>query len=355
MFSCAHTMLSFLEVKNFRCLRLDTWFASVRCRKAKFMKSNNKKLLVVGQGTIGSHLFHRLIAQRRTVITMRRANGDPAAIRSIKNLGGVFLAIPSMGKGNEALAYMEAGLAAGVPIVTCEKAALAHHWKRLSPSLNRIGFSAAVGGGSMMLAQQPLLSTESKSIVAVVNATLNCIQTTEAIRGDKAVLANIRDRGVCEQGESTLAEVIEQELNDVAMKAVILWNHEMGTKRAISLKKGMLFSRKKTDIAATILNRKLRRNYRVVVCIADSILEFHNHISPFLQHQDENMMLRAGLIDLKQMRLWFSNFFGNFPDGIECKLVRSEGYRKVAVSGDGGGRYATVAAMFEDATRLGMV
>jgi homoserine dehydrogenase len=207
----------------------------------------------------------------------------------------------------------------------------------------------------MMLAQQPLLSAESKSIVAVVNATLNCIQTTEAIRGDKAVLANIRDRGVCEQGESSLAEIVERELNDVAMKAVILWNHEMGAKRSISLKKSMFFPRKRTDIAATILNRKWRRDYRMVVCIADSMLEFHNHIEPFMQHQDKNLMLRAGLINLKQMRPGFSNFFGNFPDGIECKLVRIEGYRKVAVSGDGGGRRATVAAMFEDATRFGML
>ena len=83
----------------------------------------------------------------------------------------VFLTISTLDKGEAARDYIISCMNAGIPVITCEKGSLSYHAVMLKPYLKNIGYSAAVGGGTMILGYVKSRHLEDRqvSISAVLN------------------------------------------------------------------------------------------------------------------------------------------------------------------------------------------
>src|SRR3989344_7683683 len=145
---------------------------------------------IIGAGRIAQHLQLRLEKQNWEVIFSlcqnayvlgqktheRKEESLSELLRSLPMKPDImFLAIPTVNRGEAARDYIQDCVNMGIPIVTCEKGALAYHAKVLDPSLNLIGFTAAVGGGTQLLryVRDRRLNKRKVKIHAVLNGTLN--------------------------------------------------------------------------------------------------------------------------------------------------------------------------------------
>lgn len=150
---------------------------------------------------------------------------DPVDWRAVPLPDVAFLAIPS-GDGVEALGYIRHFAGQGVPIVTCEKGALAERFDEIRPLLAKVGFDAAVGGGTRML---PYLRSRPRdqivSLSGVLNGTLNFLadELTRGVAPEAAAAEALRLR-YAEPGAGTFEEIVASEIGDLSRKARIVAN-----------------------------------------------------------------------------------------------------------------------------------
>src|SRR4051812_25081521 len=112
------------------------------------------KLLIIGAGGIAKRLRERLQSEDNDVLMLSRkdlAERDFRAILHNEDPMAVFIAISTLDTGEAARDYMMHCIDERIPVITCEKGALAYYSKDLRRHLDRIGHSATVGGGTMML------------------------------------------------------------------------------------------------------------------------------------------------------------------------------------------------------------
>jgi homoserine dehydrogenase len=184
------------------------------------------KILIVGKGAVGTALSQSasMIGWQYRFFSGR--SPDRSFVREAESADVVAIAISTKDKGEIELGFIMICLELGIPVVTCAKGALAWHFEKLKPHLQKIGHSTTVGGASGMLAlaESPgrWLMTQADGIV---NGTLNflCWAAGKGI-DPYAALAYARKHQLCEPGAMSLATVVNGEIQDVLRKASILFN-----------------------------------------------------------------------------------------------------------------------------------
>ena len=140
----------------------------------QFQPNDQAQELIQFDGGIAKHLQSRLVGQgHHAWLTVRKSKEEFKALLRSEQIQAVFIAISTLDKGEAARDYILTCVEAGIPVITCEKGALAYHAKVLKPHLDYIGFSATVGGGTRMLkyVQDRQLTGKQVEIHAVVNGT----------------------------------------------------------------------------------------------------------------------------------------------------------------------------------------
>jgi len=122
----------------------------------------NKNVAVIGFGKIGPSLYKRLVRTGYNVPFIVISSGiyEPRLGRKIgersdlkahlNDVDVACLTISTKDNGETARDYILEVLSLGIPIVICEKGALSNFYSELKPYLNRIGYSATVGGGERL-------------------------------------------------------------------------------------------------------------------------------------------------------------------------------------------------------------
>ena len=199
-----------------------------------------KRVGIIGAGKIATHLAARLRSKEHEVCFLLGRSMVQRPLNQVLeevNPDAVFLAISTRDTGEAARDYILACLDAGVPVITCEKGALAYHAELLKPHINCIGYSASVGGGTMLLRylQGRHLTDEPVEIHAVLNGSLNFI--FDALGRGRSLgeaCEEARRLEIIEPGATDPLAIINGELKDVSMKACVLFNTSLVREQCIS-------------------------------------------------------------------------------------------------------------------------
>ena len=198
-----------------------------------------KKAGIIGFGNIGKKLYEKLLENGwgvTFIVTSEHifvGNPDNPKDKSenwlnyCRDVDIVFLAIPTFDDGKTALDYIVAVTEKGIPIVTCEKGALSNYFAELKPILNRIGYSATVGGGSGMIHfLKRRFFSGMREVHAIVNATMNYIWDDLKMGNPLGhIVEEVKRLGYAEPGEKDPIRIILGEAGpDVTKKASILFN-----------------------------------------------------------------------------------------------------------------------------------
>lgn len=206
-----------------------------------------KRVLIFGFGKIGQTLVKKLSERGAIVVAVIRSRGifneagQKIAEHSkwknfIPEADVAFVAVPTVGRGDEALEYTKAVLGYGKPVITAEKASLASNQELIQKNEGLLRYTATVGGGTKMLKRiSEYPKGEILQIKAVVNGTLNYI--SDRVRhgvSQKEAIREAVEKGYAETDTDDFKIILEDESRDVIRKAVIVGNHSGMFSRAIT-------------------------------------------------------------------------------------------------------------------------
>ena len=198
-----------------------------------------KQAGIIGFGNIGKKLYEKLLENGWKVtfiVTSEHVFGDSPDnpkdksenwLNYCRDVDIVFLAIPTFDDGRTAFNYITAVIEKGIPVVTCEKGALSNYFAELKPILNRIGYSATVGGGSGMIHfLQRRFFSGIREVHAIVNSTMNYIWDDLRMGNPLGhIVEEVKRLGYAEPGEKDPIKIILGEAGpDVTKKTSILFN-----------------------------------------------------------------------------------------------------------------------------------
>lgn len=195
------------------------------------------KIGIIGTGRIGTELSER-ITQRGWELLIAKTSGiyirkEKIAelhdwLECFKNLDIVCLCIPTLDDGVIAYEYIKVLIDNNIPVVTCEKGALGNYFPELKHWVNKIGYSATVGGGTRLLPWlRERLTLGTREVHLIINGTLNFIfDGLSSGRGAlDEMVAEAKTLGYTEPGAKNPSEVINNEANkDVPNKVSVLLN-----------------------------------------------------------------------------------------------------------------------------------
>src|SRR3989344_3533908 len=174
-----------------------------------------------------------------------------------------FLAIPTENGGDTARQYIAQSLAMGIPIVTCEKGALSHHFDKFLRNFDKLGHSATVGGGTRLLPslRERLNGRKDVIVHGVVNGTLNFIFNAMDNDSDSlgAAVRKARQLGYAEPGAESALDVLNGEMADTVMKTAILYNVCMRSRESMSAANVAISPLNANDLARLVREVSIRR------------------------------------------------------------------------------------------------
>lgn len=315
---------------------------------------------IIGAGRIGSALYKKVLSLGWEIKFILK---DDAVYKNLseridnlkncqnyfKDLDVVFLAIPTFDDGKIAFDYMSSLLEKNIPVVTCEKGSLSNYFSELEKWIDKIGYSATVGGGTRLLRYlEGKINPQVKEVHAVINGTLNYIfdeiskgkNLGEAVEGAKRL-------GYTEPGANNPIDIINKEsLGDAPMKSAILFNtcfREFTPKRMRA--KDVELSKIGEQGLKQLIVEADNRRYIVSIAKGDKKEDI---IGGFKYHID-GWTISAGFKNISENHL----FLELVPKGVNNALLiyEDEGgtYR---VSGEGAGAGPTTSSMIQDANNL---
>jgi len=275
------------------------------------------KAIIFGSGNIGSVLINRLKHEGVNILCVVKSIGTFDVnlnviedwTNFVDKVDVAFICIPSNGNGQKAFEYENLFLEKGKSVITCEKSSIANFWDVLK-QYKKFKYTASVGGGTKMLKEiSKYKSADINEIKAVVNGTLNYISSSLKTGIDKdQITKEVLEKGYAEPGASNFDEIIDGELKDVTLKAIIMANHAGIFDRTIGL--------------ADVKMHNFDQTKRCIVKI------------------DKNG-INAGFID--------DNYLDWLPDGVN-NILYINGEKKAY--GPGAGAEATVDSMMDDLRSL---
>ncbi len=196
---------------------------------------------IIGFGRIGTELYDRLIERGWRVPVIVRSSGVYAPrgdeirqidklsswLRHIREVDIVGLCIPTLDDGKIAYEYIKPLVKNGIPVVTSEKGALGNYFLKLKVWLDKIGYSATVGGGGRLLDWLiRRLSPWTREVHLIINGTLNFIwDGLDRGRAFDEMVGEAKKLGYAEPGTERALDVINMEAcKDLPMKTSVVFN-----------------------------------------------------------------------------------------------------------------------------------
>ncbi len=315
-----------------------------------------RKVAIIGAGGIASCLRARLEASGVNVpLSIRRNQSNPTLeeLLSKEQPDAVCLAISTLDKGESARDFILTAVGHNVPIVTCEKGAWAYHSKTLEPHVGKIGFSAAVGGGTRMLnyVKGRLLARQQVEINAVVNGTLNFV-FDEMRRGRSLgeACAEARRLGYAEPGATDALSLVNGELTDVRLKTCVFFNTVLAGDEPLTPDQLGLLVQTSHDLSR-LSDRGA--DYRAVVSFSNrppstEQIFFGNSFNVF----QSGWYISGGfrlIGNSSELTSWLPSGVGNAIHIVEGELGSGGKY---TLSGPGAGHEPTTSAMITDLEEL---
>jgi len=319
-----------------------------------------KTIGLIGKGLIGTELARRLNEKGYEVQFVIRSSGVYAGESNRKiderenyenylsKVEALCLAIPTIDDGNMALSYILASLYHKKPIVTCEKGALSNYFKELKNGIDKIGYSATVGGGTRLLRWgQEKINHDVMEVHAILNGTLNYVFSQVAQgRTLGEVVEEAKKLGYAEPGANSHLDVINTEANrDIPMKTAILFNiMGLGNIRAKDIKTNPI---KEACLQKLIKQAKQRR---YIVSITRKKL--HEDVISGFSYCSNDWFISAGFKHVDENPL-FSRLK---ISGVNNALLFYEGKNgengTYDLSGQGAGAGPTTSSMMKDLENL---
>lgn len=312
------------------------------------------KIGIIGKGRMGEELSRRCIENGWEVIIINRSDDW---FRLLQGVDVVCLCISTEDDGEAAYDYIRPLAENEIPVVTCEKGALGNYFPDLEPFLDKIGYSATVGGETGMAPWfRKKMNGDVIEIQGVVNATLNFILSGLSER--RAVEEVIREAivsGYAEPGASEPWDVINKEsTKDVPMKTAILFNSGIGGRFGPLIKARDIVIRplQKNEFQKIVKEANTRR---YVVSITKE--ERKEDVIGGFKHQAGDWIISAGFKRIKKNPLFRS--LG--PEGIEnalllikATLIKRKFPSELGIIGKGAGPN-TVSSMIRDIEKLAQI
>lgn len=195
------------------------------------------KVGIIGIGRIGTELLKKgtengweiITATTSGIYTSERSKIDELDnwLRYFRKMDITCLCIPTLDDGEIAFRYIQALVYDGKPVVTCEKGALGNYFPEIKLWIDKIGYSATVGGGTRLLHWlKGRVTPETKEIHLIINGTLNYIfDGLSRGRTLNEMVEEAKKLGYAEPGAQEVVEVINTEAcRDVPMKTSVLVN-----------------------------------------------------------------------------------------------------------------------------------
>ena len=304
---------------------------------------------LIGHGTIGREVERQLAAQggRLAFIAGRDRTKD------YPDVDVVFLAIPTLDDGSEARRYIELFTGRGVPVVTCEKGALANFYSELRPRLDRIGLSATVGGGTRMLPKtKAKMDSHVSSVHAVVNGTLNFIMDGMATGHPlDEVVRQARERGYAEPQASSALEVLNGEaVGDVPKKTAILFNYCFESLGAGPVRAADIKGRPLTEADLATLQQRAAE-FRFIVSIGTTPVAPSEAGLDLFKYTAGNWYINGGF-RLAKLHLPELVVPGVDNALLLARDLTGDPRRELVAGGPGAGAEPTVGSMMLDAREL---
>ncbi len=310
-----------------------------------------KRVGIIGRGKIGSSLYEKFTGLGATIAFYYGRSEEVLFASTLRENGidGVFLAIPTTDKGISAARYIETSVNAGIPIFTCEKGALAYHAHKFKKRLPEFGYSAAVGGGTMILpylTQRMRGGKQEVTIRGVMNGTLNYI-FDQVSRGVTlgAASSEAERLGFAEPGATNVLSLINGELADVSMKACVLHNVALSHEEVIT--PDVLDTSYLSDEELEAIGEP-GSGYRLVISFTKRLKkEDSDAIHVFSHATGEGWYIQGQFV-----RANGSSRYAWLPVGVENVLVVEEGKLGIdgryRLYGDGAGAGPTTSAMINE-------
>jgi len=324
-----------------------------------------KKVGIIGFGNIGRKLHEKLVAMGWKVVfvatdkhifTGDLVNPKDSVENWLKYCEGIdvaFLAIPTIDEGFIASNYIRILRGKQIPVVTCEKGALANYFVELKPLMSGIGYSATVGGGSGLIHfLKHRFYSDIQEIHAILNGTMNYVFDDLAMGNPLGhIVEEIKRLGYTEPGNSDAIKIIMAEAgSDVTKKASILFNLCFQSQTILQAK----------GIAVVLTEEMVRkavreaRNRRFVVSLyrQEKFIQEPTDILAFC-HTVGGWVIKGGFVRMNNpliSRLCNATSWVN--NGI-LTVEGNEGVNGVYLCvGPGAGPSPTTAAMIRDAEKF---
>ena len=321
-----------------------------------------RKVAIIGEsadprrGVIAKRLRERLEAEGvEVVFSIRRSdNGGPSyeELLDRHKPEAVFVAISTLDRGEAARDYILKAMAQYFKVVLCEKGALSSFGETLWGHLSQIGFSAAVGGGTLLLpyikSRRP--NSQRMEIHAVLNGTLHYV-FDEMRRGRSLAEAcgEASKLGYAEPGADGPLSLINGELVDVVRKACVFFNTTLARREFLT--PDILGSLTQTAQGVERLSRAGGDCCFVVSFSNSPSAEKPAFVGEGFVVEVEGWVVSGGFREVGNL-----SEFNWLPGGVGNAVHIAEGELgaggKYTLSGPGAGPEATTSAMLDDYHQL---
>ena len=311
---------------------------------------------IIGAGLIGKALYERVNSLGWTVDFVLKRDGlygnltdriDAAQHYPVYlyRLDACFLAISTKDNGEAAYEYMTKLLNNEIPVVTCEKGALANYFPELERKLGHVGYNASVGGGTQMLSYvESHLPYKTEELHAVINGTLNYLFDTLAGRTLEDALAEAQREGYTEPGVTRPLTAINAEAcYDIPRKTAILFNTARLCRERVRAKDFLCKPITAKELARLEREASFRRyvvSFTKSACREDVLAGF--------QHRVGDWTISAGFKNIYDQPI-LQRFL---PTGCNNALLIKDASGIYTLTGPGAGPGPTVSAMINDALKL---
>jgi len=195
-----------------------------------------KQCVVIGYGNVGQAVASLISARedmelyrvirRDGVYDGNLQRGSDTLIANIELIDIVFMCMTSIGDGALAYDHIVQFAKEGIPVVICEKAALANFYPELKMLGSSIAYSATVGAAGVIIPAIQKYRSDVLSLHLILNGTLNFLWYRMR-RGEtfEKALACAQFKGYLETSKETDREsIINTEFLDVFRKTILSFN-----------------------------------------------------------------------------------------------------------------------------------